>query len=347
MQAILKNIHLFNKNRIFISHVLFWVFLALFNYIINLIQYLGVVYIEDSLCKFLIAAFIFYANVLFILPRYFRKKRFVAFSLALVLLAFISFALKEILYSKILTLFRFPSSPYTLLQSFVMNLWWWFQYTMFGFGYWFAKQLIAREHEKLQLEKEKLRAEYAFLKAQINPHFLINVLNFFYSKSSSEELSNGILYLADILRYINAKEEDEDGLIPLLKEVDQINNIININKLRFDNNLNINFSIAGDLSRIKVPPYVYITLIENAFKHGRLIENGDPLVIRFECDNHTNALHFYLKNRKNYKQVNNSSGIGLENIKKRLKFTYGENYELNIQDDLEYFQVTLSINFKS
>lgn len=353
----LLNISVSPKQKTILIHVVFWIIYSLFNYIINLIQYLGNAYIEDAFAKFFIAAFIFYTNALIILPIYFKRKKYISFAVSLIVLAFLSFFLKELIYSKILTSFRFPPSPYTLIQSFVMNLWWWFQYTLFGIGYWFAKELIENEREKLKLEREKLKlekekieAEYAYLKAQINPHFFINVLNFLYSQAlqssvkSLELLSSGILILADIMRYVTSTEEDEDGFIYLTKEVRQIKNLIDINQLRFDKNLNIDFTMEGDISKVKVLPFVFTTLVENAFKHGKLAENGDAIKIHLVFAKNKHLLTFYVRNRKNAERNRLSSGIGMKNIRRRLAYTYRENHKLDVNEDFENFEVHLSIN---
>lgn len=250
------------------------------------------------------------------------------------------------MYTDVFTLFGFPESPYTKMQSFIMNSWWWFQYTLFGFGFWFAQESIIKEREKAQLEKDKLQAEYAYLKAQINPHFLYNVLNFFYAKAIqfSEPLADGILYLAEIMRYVISNEEDDNGQIPLSMELEQIENIININQLRFDNRINVEFIKEGAFEDVRIIPFVIVTLIENAFKHGQLINISEPLLIHLRYHQDIKRIDFLIKNVKAEKTNEPSTGIGLTNIKRRLSFAYSDRYSLLINDTATTYSVNLKIN---
>jgi len=328
-------------------HFLFWCAFAVVNHLINCVSYGFSPFISDTFVKYVGASFIFYSIVLFIAPYFFKKKKMVLFVLALLALCVVSFSIKEVLFRTLFHLFNNPSGPYTLSESFLMNLWWWMNYGLLGFGFWFAKELIKREREKASFEQEKLRLEYAFLKSQINPHFLYNVLNLFYAKSikgSTEQLSNGILYLADIMRYAISNEEDEHGNILLESEIQQIKNMININQLRFDNQMNIDYRVSGDFLGVKVIPFVFLTLVENAFKHGKLSDKRVPLLISLSRDPDSGALYFWVKNKKANEQSSQSTGLGLDNIRKRLALAYGYRHEFTIKEDTEIYSVYLSIS---
>jgi hypothetical protein len=328
-------------------HFLFWFTFAVINHLINYISYGFPPLISDTFVKYVGASLIFYSNASLIAPYFFKKRKMVLFVFALLILCVVSFAVKEILFRILFPLFNNPNGPYTLLESFLMNLWWWMNYGLLGFGFWFAQELIKREREKAILEQERLRLEYAYLKSQINPHFLHNVLNFFYAKSlsgSTEQLSNGILYLADIMRYVINNEEDEYGNIPLESEIQQIQNMIGINQLRFDNQMNIEYRMQGDLSSIKVIPFVLLTLVENAFKHGKILDKHTPLLIELSRDIDSGNLNFLIKNRKANEQSAKSTGLGLENIQKRLALAYGDRHQFIIKEDDEIYSVHLSIS---
>ena len=146
------------------------------------------------------------------------------------------------------------------------------------------KELTIRNTE---LELQKLKADYKFLKAQINPHFLHNSLNFLYSKSLpySADLSEGILTLSEIMRYSLSNEENAEGKVLLSKEVEHIRNFIKMNQLRFDNKLLVNFEVKGVLSGVTILPFVLITVIENAFKHGDARDKEYPLDILLSGEN--------------------------------------------------------------
>lgn len=336
-----------NKLRSIIIHFLFWLFFAMVNHLINYVNWGVMPLISETFIKYVSAAFIFYGIALVIAPLFFKKKKITAFVLALLVLCFVSFAVKSVLFKILFTLFDNEPGPYTLWEGFLLNLWWWMNYGLLGFGFWFAKELIKREQEKASFEQEKLRLEYAFLKSQINPHFLYNVLNLFYAKSikgSTEQLSNGILYLADIMRYAISNEEDEHGNILLENEIQQINNMININQLRFDNQMNINYRVNGDFLGVKVIPFVFLTLVENAFKHGKLSDRRVPLLISLSRDPDSGTLYFLVKNKKANEQSSQSNGLGLDNVRKRLALAYGYRHQFTIKEDTEIYSVYLSIS---
>jgi LytS/YehU family sensor histidine kinase len=206
------------------------------------------------------------------------------------------------------------------------------------------KQRKILEEQKMELEVEKSQANFNFLKAQINPHFLHNTLNFLYAKSLpySPELSEGILTLSDIMRYALNEDNSKDGKAPLKDEIEHVRNVIKIQQLRFSNKLNVHFEVEGIINGAAIIPFVLITLVENAFKHGDLKTNEDPIVIKVSVKQ--NELYFYCRNRKKKGPKELSTGIGLDNIKKRLELAYGKNYSFNVKDDDDFYVAELTIN---
>lgn len=206
------------------------------------------------------------------------------------------------------------------------------------------KQRKILEEQKMQLEVEKSQANFNFLKAQINPHFLHNTLNFLYAKSLpySQELSEGILTLSDIMRYALSEGNAKDGKAPLADEIEHVRNVIKINQLRFSNNLKVNFEVNGVLNGATIIPFVLITLVENAFKHGDLKSPEYPIDIKITKEG--NELYFYCKNKKKTGPKELSTGIGLDNIKKRLDLAYGKNYSFNVKEDADFYITELTIN---
>ncbi|MBD0284505.1 MAG: histidine kinase [Flavisolibacter sp.] len=155
------------------------------------------------------------------------------------------------------------------------------------------KQRKVLEEQKMQLEVEKSQANFNFLKAQINPHFLHNTLNFLYAKSLpySPELSEGILTLSDIMRYALSEGNAQDGKPPLKDEIEHVRNVIKINQLRFNNNLNVHLDVEGVINGATIIPFVLITLVENAFKHGDLKSTEHPIVIKVKVED--KSLYFF------------------------------------------------------
>jgi LytS/YehU family sensor histidine kinase len=205
------------------------------------------------------------------------------------------------------------------------------------------KQRKILEAQKMQLEVEKSLANFNFLKAQINPHFLHNTLNFLYAKSLpySSELSEGILTLSDIMRYALSEGNAKDGKAPLKDEIEHVRNVIKINQLRFSNNLNVKFNVEGVVNGATIIPFVLITLVENAFKHGDLKSTEYPIEINLFIDH--SKLSFYCRNKKKNGPKELSTGIGLDNIQKRLDLAYGKDYSLNVKDEADFYTTELTI----
>ena len=200
------------------------------------------------------------------------------------------------------------------------------------------------EEQKMQLEVEKSSANLNFLKAQINPHFLHNTLNFLYAKSLpySPELSEGILTLSDIMRYALSEGNAKDGKAPLKDEIEHVWNVIKINQLRFSNKLNVNFNVIGLVEGINIIPFVLITIVENAFKHGDLKDQSHPIEIELEVNK--KRLRFRCINKKKIGPKELSTGVGLENIRKRLDLAYGNNYSFDIKNEAEFYSTELIID---
>ncbi len=206
------------------------------------------------------------------------------------------------------------------------------------------KQKRILEAQKLQLEMQISQANFNFLKAQINPHFLHNTLNFFYAKSLpySEELSEGILTLSDIMRYALDQGNQRDGKAPLKDEIEHVNNVIKLSQLRYKNQLNVNFEVSGEVDGVVIIPFVLITVVENAFMHGDLKNPDYPIDIKLNVKG--NKLYFYCRNKKRLGSKQLSTGIGLDNIKKRLELAYGYNCKFIVKDEQEFYTTELNID---
>jgi LytS/YehU family sensor histidine kinase len=205
------------------------------------------------------------------------------------------------------------------------------------------KQRRILEAQKLQLEAQISQANFNFLKAQINPHFLHNTLNFLYAKSLpySEELSEGILTLSDIMRYALGQGNLKDGKAPLEDEIEHVNNVIKISQLRYNNELNVQLQVLGSVKGAHIIPFVLITIVENAFKHGDLKNKDQPIIIKIDV--RAPRLYFYCRNKKRLGPKQLSTGIGLDNIVKRLDLAYGTDYQFNVSDESEFYTTELTI----
>lgn len=210
------------------------------------------------------------------------------------------------------------------------------------------RQEIEREREKMHVEEQKLlikqeslNAELKNLKAQLNPHFLYNTLNYFYIKSSelSEDLAEAILKLSDIMRYSMQTNQSE---VRLSEEIDYLEQFIALHQLRNENKLCIKFTVAGSPNDKMVIPFLFIGLVENSFKHGKLNDPSSPLIIEITAS--PDQIKFYSKNLKNKKDRIESNNIGLTNLQRRLLLTYQDNYSFSASQDEDYFSCQLIIN---
>ena len=202
---------------------------------------------------------------------------------------------------------------------------------------WFQQEKIRSE-----LQNQKLRAELSYLKLQVNPHFLFNALNNIFSLSvieNTKRTSSSILKLSDLMRYMLYEREDEEGKVTLEKEIQHINNYIDLEKLRHGDTTFVDFSIEGEIDNKKIAPLLLFPLIENAFKHGIVTDPARPLTIRLKIEG--NKMCFLIDNFKNSYQKDKVGGIGVQNVKKRLDLIYGENYALHISDKKDRYIVNL------
>ena len=237
-------------------------------------------------------------------------------------------------------------SEFKLIQFIASILYIFIQWSLIAFGFQYFKKTL--NHEKLLriLQNEKLEIEYAFLRAQINPHFLNNTLNFFYAKSLplSEELSNGIMTLSEIMRY-SLQMDQNNQLMPLNDEIEHIRNIININQLRFNNSLHIDLTVEGDIQNATIAPLTLVTLLENILKHGDCTQHDARAMINLRIAE-DNTLTIIAFNKKNNTLSELSHGTSLENLQKRLKSYYGKKFNLNINDQDIFYELNLKIPIK-
>jgi LytS/YehU family sensor histidine kinase len=200
---------------------------------------------------------------------------------------------------------------------------------------------IAKERQS-----ENLKTELSFLRSQISPHFLFNVLNNIVAlvRLKSDELEPTILKLSSLMQYMLYETDDEKVL--LKSEADYLQSYIDLQKLRFGDRLKLNVNLGLKEDWHTIEPMLLISFVENAFKHGTgMIEN--PIIdISLQAVN--NELAFIVKNKfiDDDQAKDQVSGIGLINVKRRLQLLYGKNHDLNIDSTDQWFIVTLKLAFE-
>ncbi|SDF46107.1 Histidine kinase [Mucilaginibacter pineti] len=192
-------------------------------------------------------------------------------------------------------------------------------------------------------EQELIKAENAFLKAQINPHFLFNTLDTIYHNidASSPIAANAVIILTEMMRF--AVDADKMGDYILLgDEIDQAENLLYLNQMRNNHALGFRLSYTDEVRQIYLIPLVLLTLMENVFKHGNLNVPKHEAVIEIFVKNQ--ALHVVTDNLIDYNPSKKGGGSGLNNIEKRLRYTYGDAVDLVWQtSDANHFILRLSI----
>jgi hypothetical protein len=205
-----------------------------------------------------------------------------------------------------------------------------------------------QRREKAQIEREKMAAELSFLKSQMNPHFLFNSLNNIYSlaEQRSDKTAEAVLMLSSLMRYM--LYGSNNGRTLLSKEIECIENYIAIQKMRISarEDVRIAFKINGGSLASKIEPLILLPFVENAFKHGVSYNQRSEVLI--DIDVNGNVLDLKVWNTKKLDTsskdlLGNESGIGLNNIKRRLELLYADKHELSIQDDKDHFEARLRI----
>jgi hypothetical protein len=214
-------------------------------------------------------------------------------------------------------------------------------------AYFFLQEWGKAEKFRSQLEAVQLDTEIKFLKSQVNPHFLFNTLNNLFSMAQgkgNDELADGISKLSGMMRYMIYDSNAER--VPLADEIAYIKNCIALNKLRYaDEEAEVTFDYPDQIQNIFIAPMLFIPFIENAFKHGVVINQPSQIDIAITVSDR--ELLFSCEN-KNYsfvkKMDDQTSGIGLENVKRRLELVYPGKYELLIKNDTDKYAVKLKIS---
>lgn len=227
-----------------------------------------------------------------------------------------------------------------------------FIHTMFT-AFFITEQFFISERQKSQLLNEKVKAELSLLKYQVNPHFLFNTLNNIYSSALSENSPNtakSILKLSGLMRYMLYESEEEKVLIT--EEIAYLEDFVNLNRLRISEEykMEISFLVQGEnYQENRIAPMILIPFIENAFKHGISLQIDSFIDIKLYIASET--LNLIVSNTirpsgyKNHVDKKNS-GVGLENVEKRLQLIYPGKYKLDVIEREKTYSVNLEIQLK-
>jgi LytS/YehU family sensor histidine kinase len=218
---------------------------------------------------------------------------------------------------------------------------------IFGsYGYRLYIDKITQNNFIKELETVHLKTELDFLRSQISPHFMFNLMNTLVSmaRKKSELMEPSLISLSQLMRYMLY---DSDGdRISLDKEIEYLKNYINLQLLRFGDSLRLNLFLSGGFEGYHIEPMLLIPFVENAFKHGTAMTEDPIMDVAINVDEETRTLKLMVVNNISKRETvkDKNSGIGLTNVRRRLELLYPENHHISIEQRDSTFIVNLEIN---
>ncbi len=279
-----------------------------------------------------------------LLPRYFYRGRYLIFFLFIVAIIILLMVMEEMVLEKIYFPDsrgkRFPGVIFTLLD--VMPI------MIILVGFKFAWDASMKQYEVNALKALVKESELQFLKLQINPHFLFNNLNnlYAYAIEKSPKTPTIILELSAVLRYM--LYDCKENYVPLAKEVAHLKNFTTLSELQIENRGVVTFESKVENDKYEIPPLLLTVFVENAFKHSTASQSEDIEVnIKIAVDD-AGKLMFTCKNtfQPNANTKDLPTGIGLENVKKRLELLYPDGYQLRVNNNNSLFSVSLEMQLR-
>ncbi|WP_430408396.1 sensor histidine kinase [Kordia sp.] len=297
-------------------------------------------YIGLILTFYITSATIYFLNFFVIAPKLLSKKRLIPFVIAafgmILLFAGLRYLLQEVVLFEFTGRHNYHNNSRKLIYYVFDNSY----YAIKPILYSTIVFLVLRHNENkdklFQLKLEHSKGELSFLKSQISPHFLFNTLNTFYSELIDKQpnTAKDIHRLSELLRYVTY--ESNQDYMPLQKELKFIEDYMYFYKIRFEDQLFVNFNITGEVGDKQVPSLVLIHFIENLFKHGIVNDVANPATINITIDE--TFLTLETKNKVLLSDKYMDSGIGAANVEKRLKAMFEDTYEVKYTTENGQFE---------
>lgn len=328
-----------NKTKWVIGHIAFWLFVTAL-VLFPMIRFRVFQPIPYVLTSFFIYLSSFYVNLFIVIPYWLRHRNI--YYLILTWLGVL--ALYGIIFVPVNYAFDAHQKRgfwMLVLISVVRSTFFTGIFLFMSTVYKLAWDWFVNERIKQRLENQNLKTELAFLKSQINPHFLFNTLNNIYvlAYQQSNKTADAVMKLSDMMRYLLYESNDER--ISLDKEIHYIRQMIDLHQLRTREPLALEFTVDEDMSDYQIPPLLLIPFIENIFKHARINEPLHPVTITLK--NIPGGLQFCSRNMINHSLKDSTGGIGLVNVRRRLELLYPGKHEFVAANDGEYFYVDLTL----
>lgn len=285
-----------------------------------------------------------YLNLHYFLPKYLLRKQYLKY-FGMVLLSIIAYLLIQCLfdyylYGYVIGPMRNSNWMESVSYNFFSTLWYLALMVALKLSIdWYEQQRILQK-----IVVEKLNAEVNFLRSQVNPHFLFNILNNLYALTlkKSDLAPEVVLKLSEMMEYM--LYDSDNSTVSLDKEISYLHNYIELERIRYDNNPDISLDVAGDPDGKEIAPLLLLPLLENAFKHGvsRKSEKG---WLHGKIHVKPSALEVTIENSKSaHSGKETKGGIGLANLRQRLELLYPSRHSLRIDDQQEHFTVFMEIN---
>lgn len=277
---------------------------------------------------------LYYLTYYIAIPKYYFKQKYILF-----VLWFLGFIIITFLIIRgVIFFFYFSYDLEEIIRSGLIRNY------LFRFILIFIVALGIRLRKRIrQIESEQLNSELQSLKAQINPHFLFNILNDIYGQAivKSESTANSIAILSSLMRYVLTEANSEK--VALDSEIQYISSYVNLQRLRITELTKVNLEITGNTKTLQIPPLLFIPFIENAFKFG--ISNEKESKINIIISIFKNELVLLVENEKmsDGSNIYESNQIGLKTTIRRLDLIYGNKYNINITNDDTFYKVELRI----
>jgi hypothetical protein len=302
---------------------------------------------------------IFLVNVYFLVPRLLLKKRYLHYFISIFVLIIIGIAINMIARSAFFSFadpginfspdgLRQPDlnspNPKPPFMAFADNLIICILIVGAGTTIKLMSKWLSEESLRKDAEKEQLKTNLALLRHQVSPHFFMNTLNNIHSliEIDTEKAQDAVVRLSTLMRYL--LYDSAQNTIELKKEIEFITSFISLMQLRHSDEVEVTIMIPENIPDAKIPPMLFISLLENAFKHGVNYPLKSYIYFELQCnDNHLSCIIRNSKHKVAPNYHGEYSGIGLENIKESLKLIYEDNFQLNIRDKESEFEVDLKI----
>jgi len=335
--------HVFETN--FIYHAVFWLVFYFFLVIVSQDAYPLGLSMLLNIIRIIFYAVAVYVNLFYLFPLFLMKQQYWQY-VSLLLLTMVIIAPME----GITMYFCVPHDHISTLAFLKNNFNSIFILTFFVASsssiYKIINDWFTHQREKADLQNQSLKSELKYLKSQVNPHFLFNTLNSLYALTlkKSDLAPEIVLRLSEMMRYM--LYECNERVVPLEKEINYIENYLELEKIRHGNKFEIKFTQNGNHEYLKIAPLMFMPFIENSFKHG-LHSQPDAAYVNIQMDIQADEINLQVDNSRPPVMPmsirKKSGGVGLVNVKRRLKLIYPSQHTLQIDKTPNSFHVNLKI----